>query len=115
MAKRKASNKRVDPFPTTAKQDYPISKWETEGRAKYEALQKNKPKGGLSKYELYLLQHHFPQQEQQSATDAAQRRKEERIRRHAKPGLAGGDASDGDSPPPASQSYVRKVPVTFIF
>jgi hypothetical protein len=99
---------KVDPFPNSAKQDYPFSKWETEGRVKYEALQKDKPKGKLSKYEQYLLQHHFPKQEQLFATHAAQRRKAERKRRNANTGLAEAEASDGGSPQPEPEGYVRR-------
>lgn len=124
MPQKKGNNKaskavvKVDPFPNTAKHDYPITKWETEGRVKYDELQKNKPKGKLSKYELYLLQHHFPKQEQHFATHAAQRRKAERKRRNTKTGLAGADASDDGSPPPEPAGYVRrsaKVLVTVMY
>jgi hypothetical protein len=103
---------KLDPFPTSAKQDYPITKWETEGRLKYDSLRKNKPKGKLNKYELYLLQHHFPKQELEFATHDAKRRKAERKRRHSNTGLAGADASEDDSPAGRYARPSAKVLVT---
>lgn len=105
MPKKKASAKaavKAPPFSAIANQDYPFSKWETEGSACYDKLKTTKAK--LTKYELHLLHNHFPQQAQQFATQAAQRRRKSRQQRNASAGLAGADtgaASDSES------SYAR--------
>ena len=102
MPKKKSSAKtavKAPPFSTSANQDYPFTKWETEGRVLYDKLKATKP-NKLNKYELYLLRNHFPRQEQQFAVQAAQRRRKDRQQRNTSAGLAGADtgaASDSES------------------
>ena len=102
MPKKKSSAKtavKAPPFSTSANQDYPFTKWETEGRVLYDKLKATKP-NKLNKYESYLLRNHFPRQEQQFAVQAAQRRRKDRQQRNTSAGLAGADtgaASDSES------------------
>ena len=106
MPKKKSSAKaaaKAPPFSTIANQDYPFTKWETEGRALYGKLKATKA-NKLNKYELHLLRNHFPRQEQEFAVQAAQRRRKDRQQRNTSAGLAGADtgaASDSES------SYAR--------
>ena len=105
MPKKKSSAKaaaKAPPFSTIANQDYPFTKWETEGRALYGKLKATKA-NKLNKYELHLLRNHFPRQEQEFAeiaVQAAQRRRKDRQQRNTSAGLAGADtgaASDSES------------------
>ena len=115
MPKKRASSKaaqkskmKVDHFTTNAKRDYPITKWETEGRVRYEKL-KGVSKSKLSKYESYLVEHHFPQQQKQVAAECAQRRKEDRQRRRDNAGLVSAEYAR-----PAAKVLIFQV-LSFIY
>ena len=94
--KTKASKPSVskESFKNQANTDYPMSAWDTAGRKKYDALNKQyqlNPKG-LSKYFTYLVTTHFPKQRKEfsvKASKAEQHSKKKRENRRASRALTG--------------------------
>ena len=76
---RRAAPAKVDPLSANAKTDWPYSKYDTEGRQRFEELGRKSKK--LSAYDSYLLLTHFPSQRrqynsEQRATEAAKTQKQ---------------------------------------
>ena len=77
---RRAAPAKVDPLSANAKTEWPYSKYDTEGRQRFEELGRKSLAKKLTAYESYLLLTHFPSQRrqynsEQKATDAAKTQK----------------------------------------
>ena len=81
---RRAAPAKVDPLSAnakTVKTDWPYSKYDTEGRQRFEELGRKSLAKKLTAYESYLLLTHFPSQRrqynsEQRATEAAKTQKQ---------------------------------------
>ena len=127
---RRAAPAKVDPLSAnakTVKTDWPYSKYDTEGRQRFEELGRKSKK--LSPYESYLLLTHFPSQRrqynsEQRATEAAktQKQKSNEVVKAGKAKRATsrdntqsgeGNPSNGDDGVPVFERGVAKVHLVF--
>ena len=124
---RRAAPAKADPLSANAKTDWPYSKYDTEGRQRFEELGRKSKK--LSAYDSYLLLTHFPSQRrqynsEQRATEAAktQKQKSNEVVKAGKAKRATsrdntqsgeGNPSNGDDGVPVFERGVAKVHLVF--
>ena len=129
---RRAAPAKVDPLSAnakTVKTDWPYSKYDTEGRQRFEELGRKSLAKKLTAYESYLLLTHFPSQRrqynsEQRATEAAktQKQKSNEVVKAGKAKRATsrdntqsgeGNPSNGDDGVPVFERGVAKVHLVF--